>query len=156
MRLAARCLRLFLAEAAALAAVGAVLGAPAGWLLAHGAVRLTSTTVSTLYIAAATTVPALDPRDAAVAIAMGIGLALLAAAAPALEASRVTPLAAMRGADRLEARYRVNRRHLALAVSLLVAAAGSRDWGRSAGCPSSASARRSRSCSASRSWCLPR
>ena len=30
-------LRLFLAEAAALAAVGAVLGAPAGWLLAQGA-----------------------------------------------------------------------------------------------------------------------
>ncbi len=117
-------LRLFLAEAAALAAVGAVLGAPAGWLLAQGAVRLTSTTVNTLYIAAATTVPALDPRDAAVAIAMGIGLALLAAAAPALEASRVTPLAALRGADRLEARYRVNRRHLALAVSLLLAAAG--------------------------------
>jgi putative ABC transport system permease protein len=117
-------LRLFLAEAAALAAVGAVLGAPAGWLLAQGAVRLTSTTVTTLYIAAATTVPALDPRDAAVAIAMGIGLALLAAAAPALEASRVTPLAALREADRLEARYRVNRRHLALAVSLLVAAAG--------------------------------
>jgi putative ABC transport system permease protein len=117
-------LRLFLAEAAALAAVGAVLGAPAGWLLAQGAVRLTSTTVNTLYIAAATTVPALDPRDAAVAIAMGIGLALLAAAAPALEASRVTPLAALREADRLEARYRVNRRHLALAVSLLVAAAG--------------------------------
>src|SRR5215203_759858 len=45
-------LRLFLAEAAALAAVGAALGAPAGWLLAQGAVRLTSTTVNTLYIAA--------------------------------------------------------------------------------------------------------
>jgi putative ABC transport system permease protein len=115
-------LRLFLAEAAALAAVGAALGAPAGWLLAQGAVRLTSTTVNTLYIAAAATVPALDPRDAAVAIAMGIGLALLAAAAPALEASRVTPLAALRGADRLEARYRVNRRHLALGVALLLAA----------------------------------
>jgi putative ABC transport system permease protein len=117
-------LRLFLAEAAALAAVGAVLGAPAGWLLAQGAVRLTSTTVNTLYIAAATAVPALDPRDAGVAIAMGVGLALLAAAAPALEASRVTPLAALRGADRLEARYRVNRRQLALAVVLLLAAAG--------------------------------
>jgi putative ABC transport system permease protein len=115
-------LRLFRAEAAALAAVGAALGAPAGWLLAQGAVRLTSTTVNTLYIAAAATVPALDPRDAAVAIAMGIGLALLAAAAPALEASRVTPLAALRGADRLEARYRVNRRHLALGVALLLAA----------------------------------
>jgi len=115
-------LRLFLAEAAALAAVGAALGAPAGWLLAQGAVRLTSTTVNTLYIAAAATVPTLDPRDAAVAIVMGIGLALLAAAAPALEASRVTPLAALRGADRLEARYRVNRRHLALGVALLLAA----------------------------------
>jgi putative ABC transport system permease protein len=116
-------LRLFLAEAAALAAVGAVLGAPAGWLLAQGAVRLTSTTVNTLYIAAAATVPALDPGDAAVAVAIGVGLALLAAAAPALEASRVTPLAALRGADRLEARYRVNRRHLALGAALLLATA---------------------------------
>jgi putative ABC transport system permease protein len=85
-------------------------------------VRLTSTTVNTLYIAAATAVPALDPRDALVAIAMAIGLALLAAAAPALEASRVTPLAALRGGDRLEARYRVNRRQLALGISLLAAA----------------------------------
>jgi putative ABC transport system permease protein len=115
-------LGLFLGEAAALAAVGAVLGAPAGWLLALGAVRLTSTTVNTLYIAAATTVPALDPRDALLAIALGIGLALVAAAAPALEASRVTPLAAIRGADRLEARYRVNARQLALGLSLLLAA----------------------------------
>jgi putative ABC transport system permease protein len=128
-------LRLFLAEAAALATVGAVLGAPAGWLLAQGAVRLTSTTVNTLYIAAASTVPALDPREALVAIAMAIGLALLAAAAPALEASRVTPLAALRGGDRLEARYRVNRRQLALGISLLVAAAALSGLGPLGGLP---------------------
>jgi putative ABC transport system permease protein len=128
-------LRLFLAEAAALATVGASLGAPAGWLLAHGAVRLTSTTVNTLYIASATTVPALDPREALVAIAMGIGLALLAAAAPALEASRVTPLAALRSTDRIEARYRVNRRQLGLGVSLLLGAAGFSRLGPAGGLP---------------------
>jgi putative ABC transport system permease protein len=115
-------LGLFVGEAAALAAAGAALGVPAGWLLAHGAVRLTSTTVNTLYIATAAVVPALAWRDAVVAVALGIGLSLLAAAAPALEASRVTPLAALRGTDRLEARYRVGRRQLALAVCLLVAA----------------------------------
>ncbi len=116
-------LSLFLAEAAVLAAVGAVLGTPAGWLLAQAAVRLTSTTVNTLYIATATTVPALDWRDVLLALVLGIGLALVAAAAPALEASRVSPLAALRGADRIEARYRVNRRQLALGISLLLAAA---------------------------------
>ena len=128
-------LRLFLAEAAALAAIGAVVGAPVGWLLAQGAVRLTSTTVNTLYIAAATSVPALDPRDALLAIVMGIGLALLSAAAPALEASRVTPVAALRGADRLEARYRVNRRQLALGASLLVAAGACSQLGPLGGLP---------------------
>jgi putative ABC transport system permease protein len=116
-------LALFLGEAAALATVGALLGVPAGWLLAQGAVRLTSSTVNTLYIAAAATVPALDPREALFAIALGIGLALLAAGAPAVEASRVSPIATLRGADRLEARYRVDGRQLALGISLVLAAA---------------------------------
>ena len=74
-------------------------------------------------------------RDALLAIVMGIGLALLAAAAPALEASRVTPLAALRGADRLEARYRVNRRQLALGASLLLAAGACSQLGPLGGLP---------------------
>jgi putative ABC transport system permease protein len=115
-------LGLFLGEAAALGVAGATLGVPTGWLLAQGAVRLTSATVNTLYVAGATAVPVLDWRDGLLAIAAGLVLALAAAAAPALEASRVTPLAALRGADRIETRYRPRRRHLVLASGLLAGA----------------------------------
>jgi putative ABC transport system permease protein len=117
-------LRLFLAEAGALGGLGSAIGAAGGWLLAHAAVRLTSTTVNALYVATAAAVPPLSARDAIVATAAGVALSLVAALAPALEASRVTPLAALRGADRVEARYRVRRRHLALGAGLLAAAWG--------------------------------
>jgi putative ABC transport system permease protein len=115
-------LRLFLAEAAVLGGVGSALGAVGGWALAHAAVRLTSTTVNTLYVATAAVVPPLAPREACVAMGAGILLSLVAAAAPALEASRVTPLAALRGADRVQARYRIRRAHLAAGGGLLGAA----------------------------------
>jgi len=116
-------LALFLAEAAVLGGIGSIVGAAAGWLLAHGAVRLTSTTVNTLYVATAATVPPLSAGPAAVAVLAGVALSVVAAAAPALEAGRVTPLAALRGTDRVEARYRVRRRHLVVGGGLLGAAA---------------------------------
>ena len=101
---------LFLGEAAALAVVGCALGAPLGWLMAHGAVALTSSTVSQFWIASAAEVPPLDARMVAIAFAVGIPLALAAAAVPALEASRVAPLAAVRGDRDLAARARLPRR----------------------------------------------
>ncbi len=94
-------LGLFLGEAALLAAVGATVGLPTGWLLAQGAVRLTSTTVNALYITSAATVPPLTLVDVLLAFGVAMPLALAAAAIPALEGSRVTPIAAVRGADRL-------------------------------------------------------
>ena len=119
-----RVLRLFLGEAAALAGVGAALGVPAGWLLAHAAVRLTSTTIDTLYVATTGDVPAPTGTDAAVALVLGVGLALVAAAQPAREASRVSPLAAIRGTDRLEARDRPAAAPLVAGVLLLALAVG--------------------------------
>ena len=53
-----------------------MIGARAGWLLAHGAVRLTSTTVNTLYVATAARVPALGWQDARCHVAGGVVLAL--------------------------------------------------------------------------------
>ena len=117
-------LRLFLGEAAALAGIGAVLGVPAGWLLAHAAVRLTSTTVDTLYVSTNGGVPPLAWIDLAVALLLGVGLALVAAAQPAREASRVSPLDAIRGTNLPAARDRMARAPLVAGVMLLALAAG--------------------------------
>ena len=114
---------LFLGEAGALAMVGCALGAPLGWLLAHGAVRLTSSTVSQFWIASSATVPPLEPRMVVLAFAVGLPLALVAAAAPAFEAARLDPLAAVRGDDDLDARTRLRRRFIAGPLMLFAAGA---------------------------------
>ena len=110
--------RLFLGEAGMLAMVGAGLGLPAGWLLAQAAVRLTSTTVNTLYITSAASVPPLGAGDLALACAVAIPLALAGAAIPAAEAAGVTPIAAVRDADRFVRDRRFPHRSAALSVVL--------------------------------------
>ena len=97
-------LALFLGEAAALAAVGIAAGLALARLLADLALGFTSSTVRTLYIAAAAAPPAMEWSHIALALVIGLPLSLLAAAVPAVEASRVEPAAAMRGHDRLEMR----------------------------------------------------
>ncbi len=111
---------LFLGEAAVLALIGCAIGAPLGWLMAHGAVGLTSSTVSQFWIASAARVPALDLPMIVLAFGVGLPLALLAAAAPALEAAGVPPLAAVRGDRDVEARARVPWRPAAGAVALFL------------------------------------
>jgi putative ABC transport system permease protein len=95
---------LFLAEAAALAVTGILVGLPMARLMALGALRLTATTVKTLYVATAAQAPPLDSGHWLLAFATALPLALLAAAMPALEGSHIQPVAAMRSAGRLEAR----------------------------------------------------
>lgn len=89
---------LFLGEAAAMAVAGCLIGLPLGWGLARGAVRFTSATVQTLYVADAAAVPSLDWTLVALAFLIGVPLALVAALAPALEAAKVSPLDALRPA----------------------------------------------------------
>jgi putative ABC transport system permease protein len=115
---------LFLGEAAALALVGIAAGLGLARVLADLSVSMTAATVSTLYIAAAAVPPDMSLGHAALAVGIGLPLALLAAALPAAEASRVPPTAAMRGHDIMETRFRLRRRHLFLPVLLLGAAAG--------------------------------
>jgi putative ABC transport system permease protein len=110
---------LFLAEAATLALAGCALGIVIGRLLAHGAVALTATTVATLYIRTAAAPPALDWPTILLAFAIGVPLSLVAAAVPAQEASRVPPTAAIRGADQVDTRVTLPRRHWVMALSLL-------------------------------------
>ncbi len=118
----AKVLWLFLGEAAALAAAGIAIGLGLARLLADAAVTLTSATVRTLYIAAVSAPPDMDLSHVWTAIAIGLPLSLLAAAVPALEASRVPPTAAMRGHDVLEMRTRLHPRSLILPVVLLAIA----------------------------------
>ncbi len=115
-------LSLFLAEAAALAVAGCGLGLVFGRVMAYGAVKLTSTTVNSLYIAAAAEPPPLGLDHALPAFAVGLPLALLAAAIPSIEASRVEPASAMRGNDRLATRFRLSRRYLIVPAVLFVCA----------------------------------
>jgi putative ABC transport system permease protein len=91
-------------------------------VLAFGAVKLTATTVNSLYIATAAEPPPLAAGHALLAFAIGLPLSLLAAAAPALEASRVAPAAAMRGSDRLETRFRLRPRYFIIPAALLALA----------------------------------
>jgi putative ABC transport system permease protein len=104
-----RILALFLGEAAGLAAVGCGIGVLIGRALADGAVRLTSTTVSAFYIAEAAAPPHLTAEHVVLAFAVGIPLALAAAAIPAAEAARAQPTTAARGSDRLRLRFHLRR-----------------------------------------------
>jgi putative ABC transport system permease protein len=89
-------LSLFLAEGALLSLAGCALGIPLGYAMARVAIGLTSSTVTTLYVSQAVGVPMLGAWDIALALGIGVPLSLVAAVAPALEASRVSPLSAVR------------------------------------------------------------
>ena len=117
-------LSLFLGEALALALAGSALGAPLGWVLARGAVRLTSSTVSTFWVATAATVPPFDGGFLLLAFAVGVPLSLAAAAFPAAEASRVMPIAAVRNEVDTETRARLPRFFLVVPLVLFVVGAG--------------------------------
>jgi len=117
-------LLLFLGEAAALAVAGIVLGLGLARLLADAAVAMTSATVSTIYIATASAPPDMNWGHVWLGVAIGLPLSLLAAAIPALEASRVEPTAAMRGHDTLDMRLRLRPAMLIAPLAVLVLAFG--------------------------------
>lgn len=116
-------LGLFLGEAATMGVAGTLLGIVGGRILADLAVGYTGATVSTLYIATAAATPALTAAHVLLAFGIGVPLSLLAAALPSLEASRVPPTAAIRGADLLESRVRLRPRFLAAPLACLALAA---------------------------------
>ena len=115
-------LALFLGEAGAMAVVGILLGVPLGWLLAEGAVGLTSSTVSQFWVASAAQVPPLTWDVVWLAFGIAVPLALAAALLPAYEAARVAPMAAVRVDAAVQARDRFQRRYLYVPAGLFVAA----------------------------------
>lgn len=116
-------LALFLGEAALLALIGAAVGLGIGRLLANAAVRATATTVETFYIARAATGAlekgSLGAAEMLIAFGVALSLSLIAAALPAMEASRVRPIEAMRGAERLGRSRRPSRKNIVVAVLLM-------------------------------------
>lgn len=114
----------FLGEAAVFGLIGVAIGLPLGRVLATATVALTRGTVSSLYVAAAPAPPELGSADVLLALLIGIPLSLLAAWLPAREAASVPPTAALRGADRVQARWARHARTRTLGVVLLIAALG--------------------------------
>jgi putative ABC transport system permease protein len=116
-------LALFLGEAVLLSIIGTIAGLGLGRLMAHSAVRATAATVETFYIASAATqnvgTTALGATEVLVAFSIALTLAVVAALVPALEASRVRPVEAMRGASRIAQSVKPPRKHLAISLALL-------------------------------------
>ncbi|MEP7010129.1 MAG: FtsX-like permease family protein [Acidobacteriota bacterium] len=84
-----------LGEAAVIGAVGTTLGLGVGVILGRGLVRLVAGTINDLYFALSVRDLALPPLTFATGIAVGLGVTLLAALPPALEATGTPPQGAM-------------------------------------------------------------
>jgi putative ABC transport system permease protein len=117
----------FLVEGLAVGAAGTLVGEIGGFALARSAVSVVAGTVSSVYSRTAR-IPAADFGPAALAAAaVGIVAALVAAALPAAEATRVPPSPAMRpGSADAPSRLRLPRRAAAAGIAIALAAALSR------------------------------
>ena len=112
----------FTGEAAALGIAGAVLGVPFGRVMASGAVQLMGATVNALYVSSRPGPIELGVASVATALVVGIGVAAVAAYAPAHEAAQITPVEAM-ARGRREFLVRVHSsRDLMIAIILAGAA----------------------------------
>ena len=110
---------LVMTEALVLGALATAVGLPAGILLGGGLLRLVTRTINDLYVIVAVSELSVTPAALLTGAALGVGGTLLAALAPAFEATRSTPRAAL-GRSTLETRTRRLAPRLALGGALLV------------------------------------
>ncbi|HUC97307.1 MAG TPA: FtsX-like permease family protein, partial [Candidatus Polarisedimenticolaceae bacterium] len=85
-------LRWIISEALIVALVGALAGCVFGWLLAQAALVAVGETVRNLFSAIGLITGGLTLQELVLAVASGVGVAVLAALHPAVEAVRVSPL----------------------------------------------------------------
>jgi len=112
----------FTGEAAAIGVVGAAIGVPLGRIMASGAVRLMGATVDALYVSSRPGPIELSAASIFTALVVGVGVAVVAACAPAREAAQITPIEAM-ARGRREFLVRVHSsRDLTVAVVFAAAA----------------------------------
>lgn len=117
--------RMFLFESGILGGLGACLGAVGGWALAGGMERRVLNAMSPLEPIQYVSLP-VDPADLMLAAAIGFGGACVGALWPAMRASRLMPIEAMRGNKLEESSQPIDSAHdrlwpaglLALAVAL--------------------------------------
>lgn len=114
----------FLAEALFYGLIGSLLGLALGRIMAVGAVQLVGNTVQALYVSSQPAPIEFSLAGVATALAVGIGVSVLAAMAPALEAAYVSPVEAMaRGREEYVARVRSRRTIWFAALLFAIAAA---------------------------------
>jgi putative ABC transport system permease protein len=111
-------LTMLLCEAALIGAVGAAVGVLLGVLIGRALVGLVAGTINDLYYVVAVNTVTLPFASIVKALLAGIGVALLAAAIPALEAAHAAPQLALRRSV-LEARALGASRWLLIASALL-------------------------------------
>ncbi len=113
----------FLAEALFYGVMGSLLGLALGRVMAIGAVKLVGNTVQSLYVSSQPAPMEFSFSGVITGLAIGIGVSVLAAWAPALEAAHVAPVEAMaRGREDYVVRVR-SRRTIWVAMLLFAAAA---------------------------------
>ncbi|MBV8550040.1 MAG: ABC transporter permease [Acidobacteriaceae bacterium] len=114
----------FLAEALFFGVVGSAIGLVIGRAMAVGAVGLIGNTVQALYVSSQPAPIEFTALGVLTAVGLGLAVSLLAALAPAFEASRVAPVEAMaRGREEYVAAVR-SRVMVAWAIILLAVGAG--------------------------------
>jgi putative ABC transport system permease protein len=114
----------FLGEASCLGAAGALVGLPLGRVMASGAVKLMGLTVESLYVSSRPGPIELSSGSVALALLIGIGVAVVSALAPTREAMQVSPVDAM-ARGRREYTVQVHKeRDLLIAVVLAALGAG--------------------------------
>lgn len=86
----------FIGEGALFGVAGSVVGIALGYALAFGALDLIGRTINALYVESKPQAVTLTPLVIAIAIAVGTGVAIVAATQPALEAAAVTPASLIR------------------------------------------------------------
>jgi putative ABC transport system permease protein len=112
----------FLAEALFFGVFGSVAGLALGRVMAIGAVQLVSNTVKSLYVTSEAAPLQFTLGGVLTGLAVGIGVSVIAALAPAIEASQVAPIEAMaRGREEYTVRVR-SRRSLWWAIAALATA----------------------------------
>ncbi len=113
----------FLAESVFFALLGSLVGLLIGRFLAIGAVRLIGSTVESLYVSSQPSSVHMTFAAAMTGVVLGVSVSILAALAPAIEASRVTPVEAMaRGREEYVVAVRSTYR-AALAITMFIGAA---------------------------------
>jgi len=96
---------LFLGEALFLGVVGSLFGLGLGTLMAQGSLKAVARTITTLYLMVHAEHVYFDPWSYAMGFALGVGMSVLSALAPAIEASRTQPSLTVRQGTFVEAQH---------------------------------------------------